>query len=96
LGNYWRRPPSLFLFLYGAARLFTPAEVKELVSMLDDFSRERFRSRIALSELTENEIYPMCWDRPEEIDYLTEAFVEMCEFIRIACGEESGLVVMLF
>jgi hypothetical protein len=51
---------------YGPPRLFTPTEVVALHTVLAGINDDQLWSRYDAARMTEDGVYPMIWDEPEE------------------------------
>jgi hypothetical protein len=82
---------------YGPARLFSADEVAEINAAMSEIDDDDFWSRFDAEEMTEQTIYPDCWDEPEEElkeEYLTY-FHELKKLLAAAAARGDSLRVAI-
>lgn len=84
---------------YGPGRVFTSAQVKDIDAALQAISKEEFESRYDPVGMMEANIYPNIWDRDEEeddlLEYVSDNFVRLKQYIHTIAGKGMGMVVGL-
>lgn len=84
---------------YGPGRVFTSAQVKDIDAALQAISKEEFESRYDPVKMMEADIYPNIWDRNEEeddlLEYVSDNFVRLKQYIHTIAGKGMGMVVGL-
>ncbi|MBN1203720.1 MAG: YfbM family protein [Myxococcaceae bacterium] len=81
----------------GTARVFTPAEVKQLSEALRALSLDTLRGRFDAGKLQQLDIYPGTWDEPaDDVDPLEELlsyFAELRKFLSQVAQRGHSLLV---
>lgn len=88
---------------YGPARCFGSEEVRQIDSFLRQFPPKRLAETVTAASIIEADLYPFSGGNAEEVeatldedlDYLSEYFVIMAEFVASAVRERAGLIVYL-
>ena len=82
---------------YGPARLFAPAEVRQIASVLDQHSEGSLRSRYDGRAMDRAKVYPQIWGREGEdnFEYAFENFNALREFVHGVRASQSHLMVYL-
>ena len=79
---------------YGPALEITTDEVKEINLIVKDISQEDFRSKFSVSEMLENDIYPVIEDENEDefFEYVWANFEALKNFLAKASKNDSCLL----
>ncbi|SEL85591.1 protein of unknown function [Stigmatella aurantiaca] len=81
----------------GTARIFTPAQVKQLAEALQALSPDTPRNRFDAAAMQQLDIYPGLWDEPpDDVDPLGELlsyFEELRKFVRQVAKRGHALLV---
>ena len=81
------------------ARGLSAAQVAAFAAFLQRLSREELSRRYDPVRMTELDIYPSIWNRPEEAEqnreYLLDAYERLRDFVVLAAAEGDQLVVMV-
>jgi hypothetical protein len=82
---------------YGAARIFSPAETAEINAALSDIDDEALWSSFDADAMTEQGVYPVIWDEPEEDlkeEYLFY-FHDLKKLVAAAASRGESVLVFL-
>jgi hypothetical protein len=82
---------------YGAARLFSPAETAAINAALSDIDDEALWSNFDPDAMTEQGVYPVIWDEPEEDlkhEYLFY-FHDLKQLVAAAASRGESVLVFL-
>jgi hypothetical protein len=83
---------------YGPARVFSSAEVSEIVLALEPITAAELKGRFSVSAFRENDIYPDIWDEPQAdcLDgYVLDYFDGLKRFLQGAQAAGKALIVYL-
>lgn len=82
---------------YGPARLFTPAEVREIESALSKINREVAQRRFDGVAMDAADVYPQIWSRTDEdvFEYAWENLRALQEFVRRTVELNQALMLLL-
>lgn len=81
---------------YGPAHYLTPTEVKELSSRISEITIEDLKKSYDSSKMMELDIYPQVWDDEESsFEYLSEYFLELQLFYKIASAKDEAIITIL-
>jgi hypothetical protein len=70
-----------------------PAQVQAIATALAGVTDEQLRAGYDPERMTEEDVYPEVWDRPEELDNLIEVFHEAREYYAQAAKKGMGVVL---
>jgi hypothetical protein len=80
-------------------RVLSAAQVAAFAAFLQSLSREELARRYDPVRMTELDIYPSIWNRPEEEgqnrEYLLDAYESLRDFVTAALAEGDQLVLMV-
>ncbi|MER0280130.1 YfbM family protein [Clostridioides difficile] len=76
------------------AMLITANDVKKLSEAMDSLEEQQFREKFNISEMLENNIYPVMDDENEEefFDYVWANLIELKKFIEEAANERQAVI----
>ncbi|MDB3086435.1 DUF1877 domain-containing protein [Clostridioides difficile] len=76
------------------AMLITANNVKKLSEAMDSLEEQQFREKFNISEMLENNIYPVMDDENEEefFDYVWANLIELKKFIEEAANERQAVI----
>ncbi|KPI47640.1 YfbM family protein [Clostridioides difficile] len=76
------------------AMLITADDVKKLSEAMDSLEEQKFREKFNISEMLENNIYPVMDDENEEefFDYVWANLIELKKFIEEAANERQAVI----
>ncbi|NJJ34650.1 YfbM family protein [Clostridioides difficile] len=76
------------------AMLITTDDVKKLSEAMDSLEEQKFREKFNISEMLENNIYPVMDDENEEefFDYVWANLIELKKFIEEAANERQAVI----
>ncbi|MCI9976010.1 YfbM family protein [Clostridioides difficile] len=76
------------------AMLITADDVKKLSEAMDSLEEQQFREKFNISEMLENNIYPVMDDENEEefFDYVWANLIELKKFIEEAANERQAVI----
>lgn len=76
------------------AMLITANDVKKLSEAMDSLEEQQFREKFNISEMLENNIYPVMDDENEEefFDYVWANLIELKKFIEEAVNERQAVI----
>lgn len=76
------------------AMLITADDVKKLSEAMDSLEEQKFREKFNISEMLENNIYPVMDDENEEefFDYVWANLIELKKFIEEAANERQTVI----
>ncbi|MBL9174585.1 MAG: YfbM family protein [Verrucomicrobiales bacterium] len=82
---------------YGPARLFAPAEVREIDAALSRINREVATRRFDGVAMDAADVYPQIWSRTDEdvFEYAWENLRALQEFVRRTVELDHGLLLLL-
>ncbi|CZR98590.1 hypothetical protein CDFC105_73818 [Clostridioides difficile] len=76
------------------AMLITANDVKKLSEAMDSLEEQQFREKFNISEMLENNIYPVMDDENEEefFDYVWANLIELKKFIEEAANDRQAVI----
>lgn len=81
----------------GTARVFTPAQVKQLSEALQKLTSDTLRGRFDAGQMQQLDIYPGIWDEPPDdldpLDELLSYFAELRKFVSQVARRGHALLV---
>lgn len=82
---------------YGPARLITREETAQMAEALKKWDKTAFREKFHVTEMLENDIYPVMSGEDEEafFTYVWAYFTEVKEFFQKAAEEEQSVLTFL-
>ncbi|MCC0694579.1 YfbM family protein [Clostridioides sp. ES-S-0048-02] len=74
--------------------LITPDDVKKLSEAMNNLEEEEFRKKFSVSEMLENEIYPVMDDEDEDefFEYVWANLIELKKFMQVASNEGQAVI----
>ena len=82
---------------YGPARVFTPAEVRDIDAVLSQINREIAQRRFDGAAMDAADVYPQIWSRTDEdvFEYAWENLRALQEFVRRTVELNQALMLLL-
>ena len=77
---------------YGPATYCSPEEVKEISDTLSKISSNDLQKKFEELKNQEPKLYPFSWDSDDTFDYLSEYYVKMKEFYRLASENNQAVI----
>ncbi|MCC0673679.1 YfbM family protein [Clostridioides sp. ES-S-0145-01] len=74
--------------------LITPNDVKKLSEAMNNLEEQEFRKKFSVSEMLENEIYPVMDDEDEDefFEYVWANLIELKKFMQVASNEGQAVI----